>query len=169
MYCPSTHKVRGTNRGGLTVIGSVDIENFFESWPEFVAHNSMFPLCWKINLLWFVYKGWLLPARTCLYNLSLQHPYCLLVLSQSIPRNKRFLLSYFCSDEQFPYIALIFQNDTNVDFFSKFSKFPGFARKFCQSFLQVKVHQLFHLLHESREDQTHSLLWLCLLGFWKER
>ena len=117
--------------------------------------TQCFLLWWEINLLWFVYKGWLLPARTCLTNLSLQHQHCLLVLSQSFPsqsKNKVSLLTYLCSDEQLFYVALVFQNDTNVNFFRKVSKSLGSAGEFCQSFLQIMVQRPFHLSHTSRED-----------------
>ena len=53
--CPSTNNKRGTNRGGLNVSGCFGHWEFLKVWPECIAHNSMFPLCWKINLLWLVY------------------------------------------------------------------------------------------------------------------
>ena len=128
----------------------------------------MFSSMLKINPLWFVYKGWLLPARTRLYNLSWQHPYCLLVLSRSfLVTDKCFYSCYFCSNEQFFNIAFVFQNNADVVVFNQLCKFFGFASKLCQGLLQEKVHRLFNFLHISRKDQTHSLLWL--LGFWKER
>ena len=115
--------------------------------------TQCFLLWWKISLLWFVYKGWLLPARTCLTNLSLQHQYCLLVFSQSFPfPNKVSLLTYLCSDEQLFYVALVFQNDTNIDFFRKFSKSLGSAAELHQAFFQMIVHWSFRLLHISGED-----------------
>ena len=123
----------------------------------------MFPLLGKINLLWFVYKGWLLPAHTCLCNLSLQHPYCLLCFPSPSQKEIQILLRYFGSDEQLFDIALILQDDTNINIVRKFCIFFWFARKLCYCFLQTKVHRLFHLLHISRNNQTTSLLRLWLL------
>jgi len=55
-------------------------------------------------------------------------------------KNKVSLLTYLCSDEQLFYVALVFQNDTNIDFFRKFSKSLGSAAELRQAFFQMIVH-----------------------------
>ena len=118
-----------------------------------------------INLLWFVYKGWLLPARTCEYNLSLQHPYCLLCFPSPSQQEIMLLLSY----EQLFDAVLVFQNDTNIEVFSKLCKSFGFVLRIVRHLmLQFAPNNILDgmLLMERNETKrdVHKLISLFLMN-----